>query len=134
MFESLSPLFIGLPQGGNVDLLLLFFCPPDALRFRGVLIAQHLAQDRRRDLPRQPVFVFQPAALLRLLVAVFRESVPVIVELFLRLAMHLERDGLVELEYRTAVQRDELLTNQNENNEQDLARRLSMDFEPFGSI
>src|SRR3569832_2672424 len=134
MFESLSPLFIDLPQGGNVDLLRLHNRPHDALRFRGVLIAQHLAKDRRRDLPRQPVIVFQPAALLRLLVADYRESVPVIVDLLLRLAMHLERDGLVELEYRTAVQRDELLSFQLEFGGHDLACRLCMDLEPFGSI
>ncbi len=47
--------------------------------------------------------VFAPAALLRAFIATGRELLPVIVNLFLRLALDLERDGLSEGNLRTAI-------------------------------
>src|SRR5262245_54447090 len=72
--------------------------------------AQHLGHPLRYDLPRRAKFVLEPATLLRVFVAAFRQLVPVVVELFLRIAEHLERDRFIEFEDRTAVEAGERLS------------------------
>src|SRR5260370_6008684 len=60
-------------------------------------------QDRRIDLPGQPIFIFQPAALHFL--PAFRESSPELIHFLLLFAVHGEPDDLVEFEMGPTVQR-----------------------------
>src|SRR5207244_174183 len=73
----------------------------------GIWIGHHLAQDSGDDLPRQSVFILQPAALYRF--ATLGELLPHPVHFLLRVAVHDERDGLGELELRPTVECEELL-------------------------
>ena len=68
-------------------------CPP---RLRLVGITHHLRQGGWKHLPRNAVLILEPTALLDF--ATGGESLPVVVDLFLRLAWNLEGDRLVELE------------------------------------
>src|SRR5262245_46705537 len=78
----------------------------DSIRPGRIGIAQHLADDRSDDLPREPVLVLQPSTL-HLLTAL-GELLPHTVQLVLRLAVHHERNRFGELEHRPAVERKEL--------------------------
>ena len=71
-------------------------------------------------MPRHAEPVLEPAALDFL--AAGRELVPEVVDLFLVLAVHHERDRLRELEHRTAVQRRELLSVELERHRHDRSR------------
>ena len=86
----------------------------------GIFVAHELAQRRRHDLPGEPEFVLEPAAL-ALPPAVRRQLVPVVVDFFLILTVHDEREGLAELELRAAVQRRELLALQLKAHDHDRA-------------
>ena len=85
-------------------------------------MVEQFRQDRRDDLPRDAVPVLQPAARPRF-AAALGEPGPVLVDLLLRSAVHLERDGLGELVFRPAVQRGELLAVQLEAHRHHRARR-----------
>src|SRR3954468_22126952 len=89
-------------QGADVELRHAHQGGQDALRPAGV--GQELRQDGGDDLPRQAEAVLEPAALLGRGVAAGPELLPVAVDLVLRGARDLERDGLVELEDRPAVE------------------------------
>ena len=80
-----------------------------ALRLRRFVILQHLGQSLRHDLPGEAISVLQPPALLCLRIAALRQLLPVVVDLVLRVAEHLQRDRLVELERGAAIERRERL-------------------------
>src|SRR4026208_2056923 len=82
---------VSLLQLGNVDLGHLQHGLHDALRLCRVGVAHELHQRYRDDLPGQPVFVGEPAALLRC--AAGRELVPEFVDFGLGCAVDEERDG-----------------------------------------
>src|SRR6185436_3782956 len=83
-----------------------------ALRLRAVATTEQATKRFGDDLPRQAVFVLEPAATTGC--AVRGELVPVVIDLLLRLAPHEERDGLVEHERRAGIQGHELLPLQLE--------------------
>src|SRR5262245_28285775 len=89
---------VGPLEPRDIELLHLQQFLHDALRFALVLVLQHPGELRGHDLPRDPVAVLEPAALLRLGVPAFPELFPVLVELRLCLAENLEGDGFVEPE------------------------------------
>jgi hypothetical protein len=66
-----------------------------------------MRQDGRHHLPGEAEFILEPAA--PAFLAAFRQLAPEIIDLVLRLASDLERDRLVELEMRAAIERDEAL-------------------------
>jgi hypothetical protein len=66
-----------------------------------------MRQDGRHHLPGEAEFILEPAALAFL--AALRQLAPEIIDIVLRLAGDLERDRLVELEMRAAIERDEAL-------------------------
>jgi hypothetical protein len=70
-----------------------------------------LEQGGRNDLPRDAVFVLQPAALLRPFIAAFAQFVPIVIELGLRLAPHYKGNRLGERETRPAVERRKVLAS-----------------------
>src|SRR5688500_18923383 len=74
-------------------------------RFLWIGIADQRGQRRRNDLPRDTELVFQPSALLRVLVPAGRELLPVAIDLFLRVTHDLERNRFAELELWSTVQR-----------------------------
>src|SRR6266545_1746864 len=83
----------------NVELHHLEHGVGHLLGARSVLVAHHLLEDRRNDLPPHPEPIDEPAARLRL-AAPFEEGVPVAVQLGLIVAEHHHRDGVVELVVR----------------------------------
>src|SRR5208337_5386085 len=98
----------GLLQLGDVE-----FChgenrPHDALNARLVPALQDLWKEARHDLPRDAELVGQPAALPRL--AAFAEPLPQAVDLGLIGAIDDEGDRRGESELRAAVQRQERLS------------------------
>ena len=92
-------------QRWNVDFLHLEHRLHDPVRLVTIRIAQHLAENRRVHLPGQSVLVLEPSA--RTFLAARGELLPELVDFLLRLAIDRERDGLVELELGTPVERDE---------------------------
>src|SRR4029079_17019736 len=96
-------------QRSDVELLHLQESLHDPSGLVGIRVLDQLGEDGRHDLPRHAELVLEPAALLRVLVAAGAELLPVLVDLRLRVAVHLEGDGFVELEERTAVERGERL-------------------------
>src|SRR5688572_5279452 len=95
---------VGFLNGRDVQLLLLHHLGKCALRFRRLVVADELRDGVGHDLPGQAVLVLQPAADLRGGIAASAQLLPVVVDFFLVLAAHLQRDRLVELEDRAAVQ------------------------------
>src|SRR5471032_3303330 len=91
-----------------------------------VVAGDHLHDDGRHHLPRQAVAVLQPAALLRRRVAALGQTIPVMVDLVLRLAIDLERDGRRELEFRPGVERRERLPVERKRNGQHAGRPLEV--------
>src|SRR5262245_62943445 len=85
-------------EPGDVDLLHLEHGLHHASGPLRVGVAHPLEEDAGHDLPGHAVLVLEPAALLCLRVATQGERVPVMVDLRLRLAVDLKRDGFVELE------------------------------------
>jgi hypothetical protein len=77
-----------------------------ALRHLAVRIGDQLHEPPRSDLPRQPEAVLAPAAG-ALAAAVADDRVPVAVGLLLVVGVDHERDRLVEVELRPAVEADE---------------------------
>jgi hypothetical protein len=67
-------------------------------------VTEHLGQPGGHHLPGDAVFVLEPAALLGRGLPARRELLLVIVHFCLRLAMDLERSGLLEREHRAAVE------------------------------
>src|SRR2546422_8170032 len=112
---------LGALQAFNVDPLHLHHRLHDALRYCGIWIAQELRQRGRNDLPRQAELVLEPAA--HLLLSAGGELLPLLVDLFLGLAIHDERYGLRELELRPAVQGDKFLPVQLEHRGHDRSLR-----------
>src|SRR5439155_20008481 len=90
------------------------------LRIAVLRIADHLAQRRGHDLPRQTPAILQPAAGSRL-AAAGGELVPEVVDLLLRLAVHEHREALAEAEGRPAVHGHERLPIELETRVQHLA-------------
>ncbi len=93
-----------------------------------IRVTDHLRQDGRNNLPGKPIFVFEPAALLRPFITTFRELLPVIVHFLLRLTAHLKRDCLVEFEHRAAIERGKRLSIEFKGHGQHASRRSSVDF------
>src|SRR5512135_2281010 len=88
----------------DVELLHLQQGRHDSLAPARVSIGHHVRQGGGQDLPRYAESVFEPAALLRRFIAAGAEAVPVVVQLLLGIATHLERDRFIELEYRASIQ------------------------------
>jgi hypothetical protein len=82
------------------------------LGFCGVGLSEQLRQNFGDNLAGEAELILQPTALLRLRIAAIRQLLPVVIHLLLRRALDLERDGLVELENRAAVERGEWLSVQ----------------------
>src|SRR5438093_11121092 len=118
-----SSAFVGLLEPFDVDLLHLEHRGHDAFRFFGILVLQHLRQDRRNDLPRHAEAILEPAALHFL--AARGQLLPEMVHFLLRLAVHHQRDRLGELEERPAIERHEPLAIQFELDGHDRALRSS---------
>src|SRR5262249_53331392 len=89
---------------GYVDLSHAHHCIERALCFVAAG-SQRLGQHARRDLPGDAPLVFAPTAL-ALLAAITDDGVPVAVGLWLIVGGDLEREGLVVLDRRTAVEAD----------------------------
>src|SRR5437763_6409165 len=98
---------VGALQLCDVELLHLHHRFADALGFRAVRVLKQLAEHGRDDLPRHAVFVLQPSALH--LLSAGGKLLPQLVDLLLGLAIDDERYRFVELELRSAVEREELL-------------------------
>ena len=99
---------------------ILFICIIAAMtrrRFIRILVLQHFDQRGGNHLPRQAEFVFEPTAL-AFLTAV-GQLLPQFIDFCLRFAVHRQRYGFVEFEYRPAVQRDELLALELKRDGQD---------------
>ena len=84
-------------------------CSDEPASCGGIAVADQLREHGRHDLPGQAVPVLQPATLLRLLVTADGQLGPEAVNLVLRIAHHLQRDGLAEFEVRPTVERGERL-------------------------
>src|SRR5919204_2136053 len=80
---------VGALQRLDLELAHLQHRAHHALRLLRIGVADQLQEDGRHDLPRDSVLVLQPAA--RSLLAAFRELLPQLVDLFLRLAIDHER-------------------------------------------
>src|SRR6185436_9260388 len=106
--------FVRALQSRDIDLLHVHHCGECALRLVGLFVEKKLVDHRGNDLPREAKFVFEPTAYLCARIAAGRELGPVVVDLALVLAIDLERDGLVELEIRTAVECGEWLSIESE--------------------
>src|SRR4029079_7086233 len=98
---------ISFLQRRDVELLHLHHRLERALESRGLRVLHHLDHRRRHDLPRQTELVLEPTALLRPWIASGTQLLPVVVHFLLVLAVHLQRDRLVELEHRPGVERRE---------------------------
>src|SRR5206468_7792137 len=97
-------------------------------------VTEHPRQHVGNDLPREAVFVFEPAALLRAFVSTLRQFVPVVVDLFLRVATDLERDGRREAEYWPTIERGKWLPVELECDGEHRAGGSSVNFAPGLSI
>ena len=124
--------FVRPLQRCDVELPHLQKCLGDPRGLFGIGVHQHVGKDRRHDLPGHAIAVLQPAA--RALFATLGEPGPVVIDLVLRLAMHLERDGLVELELRSAVQAHEALPFDLELDGHDRARLAPVDLMPLLAV
>src|SRR6185369_901120 len=87
---------------------------------------QQCEQRCRNDLPRQAVFIFQPAALYFL--PAFSEPVPKMIDFLLRLAIDDERNRFGKLELRSAVEGCELQPLEFERDGHDAAFRSGAAF------
>src|ERR1043166_9682966 len=97
--------FGGSFQRGDVDLVHFHHRIHHALGLGFVRITEHVAENDGGHLPRKPEFVFEPAARARL-AAMGEKFLQKITDLVLSLAVHVERDRLVELKLPPAVKRD----------------------------
>src|SRR3989344_896520 len=86
--------FIGLLEGGDVELLHLEECLGHPRQLFLVLVSHHCVHRSWNNLPREPVSVLEPATLFRFWYC--RELLPIVVYLFLIVAMHNEGDRFVE--------------------------------------
>ncbi len=100
-------------QRGHVELDHASHRAHGAIGLVPVGVLQHRDQPSRSDLPRHAETVRQPTARHRL--AAVHPPLPVVIDLVLRVALHEQRDGRHELEFRSAVERHELLTFQFEH-------------------
>ncbi|MNN52235.1 hypothetical protein D3C81_1669210 [compost metagenome] len=82
----------------------------------------------RHDLPRHAELVFQPAALLGFDGATLGQIAPEMVDLFLILAIDLERDRLAEFEHRPTVKAGEGLAIEFETDGHHRTFRFAMKF------
>ena len=103
---------MGLLKQLDVDFAHLKHGLHDPARFFLVGVSQQLAQRLGNDLPGEPEFVLEPAALA--FVASRGEPVPEFIDFLLGFATDEERDRLGEFEMRTAIQRHEFLALQLE--------------------
>src|SRR5580692_458879 len=115
-FAGVSPL-----EGRDVELCHTHHRLHHPGRLRLVGAGDHVEEDGRDDLPAQAVLVRQPPAD-ALPAAAVDEAAPVVVDLGLIRARDHDRDRLVELELRAAVQGRELLPVELEVHEHDRAR------------
>src|SRR5262249_24521670 len=86
-WRSLMLSFISALDCGDVEFFHFQESVNDALGLHGIRICHHLRYDRRHDLPRQAIFILQPAT--GALLAVLRKPAPEIIDIGLRLAMDL---------------------------------------------
>ena len=101
-------------------------------RFSCVSVHQHFEQRDRHHLPGEAEFVLEPAA--RAFLAARRQLAPEMIDLGLAVAIDLERDRLVELEMRSAVQRHEALACELEPHAHHRACFLAVDLPAFIGI
>src|SRR3954470_5878161 len=116
------PALVRVLQPLDIDLVHLQHGLHYPLGFFAILVLQHLAENTRYDLPREAIFVLQPAASLPR-AAAGGQLVPKLVNFLLRLATHKQRDGWSEGELWAAVQRVERLPFQLEGGRHDRALR-----------
>lgn len=86
--------FIGLLQHLNVKFFHFEKRLGHSRQSLSVFILEHLVHCRGNNLPRDAIFIFQPAALLRLWIC--GKLSPVVINFLLRLAVHHERNGFIE--------------------------------------
>src|ERR1700745_2423079 len=86
-------------QRAQLQLLHRHDCLHDALRFRCIAGCKQLDQLYRHHLPGHAEAILQPATLLSGRVAALGKSIPVVVYLILRAAVHHQGDSGVELEH-----------------------------------
>jgi len=110
----------GAFECGDVDALHLHHRVEGPLGASGIGVAEQPCQLARYDLPRQAIAILHPAALFGLWHR--RQGVAQAVDLGLCLDRNLERDSLVELEERTAVEAHEGLPHKCEFDCQNVAR------------
>jgi hypothetical protein len=87
----------------------------DTLPTLGVFILHHPSKGDRDDLPGDAISILEPAALL--LPAILGQLIPELIDLLLRFAVDIERDGRCELVHRAAVERHEILALELECND-----------------
>ena len=83
-----------LLQPGDVDLHHFHHRVRGPLGLHPIRFSHHLAQNRRDDLPRNPIAILQPSALFRC--SALQQRVPVAIDLGLIIAVHHERYRVVE--------------------------------------
>jgi hypothetical protein len=126
---------LGLPLSGkcalqafDIEFLHLQHGLKGPLGFCGVRIGEQLRQDLGYNLPGEAKLILQPAALLRLRIAALGQPLPVVIHFLLSRALNLKRDGLVELENRSTIERGEGLSVQLKGHRQHRPGRLPVDF------
>src|SRR5215831_16216311 len=115
---------VGFFKLRDVDLVHLHHGVHDAFGFRFIRIAEHVAENDRADLPREAEFVFEPPARPGRS-AIGGKFFPEIIDLLLRLAVHVERDRFGELELRAAVECYELNSVERKLHRHDRSRLAS---------
>src|SRR5580704_10758827 len=115
-------------QAFDIEFLQLQHGLKGPLGFCGVRIGEQLRQDLGYNLPGEAKLILQPAALLRLRIAALGQPLPVVIHFLLGRALNLKRDGLVELENGSTVERGEGLSVQLKGHRQHRPGRLPVDF------
>ena len=118
----------GAFQLADVELLHLHHGLKGSLGFFGIGVVEQLRQDLGDNLPGEAKLILQPAALLRLRIAALGQPLPLVIHFLLSRALNLKRDGLVELENRSTIERGEGLSVQLKGHRQHRPGRLPVDF------
>jgi hypothetical protein len=104
--RDLLPLVRGF-QVGNDDLFHSIHCLHYTSRLGWIRIPWKLHENCRNDLPRKPIFIFEPTA--DIWFAALGKFIPKIVDFVLRFDTNKERYGFVEFEFWAAVERNKFL-------------------------
>src|SRR5688500_13267026 len=91
-------------------------------------MGEQFGKNLGHHLPGKTELVLEPAALLRVWIAAFRQSLPVVIHFLLRRALDLEGDGFIKLEHRPAVEGRERLAVELELNSHHRAGWSAVDF------